>query len=310
MENVEAAAGSHRNSGTADHPRTAHPTVEVKPGSLVTRCRDIVESTVFQVAVLGVIVLNAVIIGLETSPALDARFGRLFYGLSHLAQILFTIEIAIRLTAHWPRPLRFFRDGWNTFDFTVVAIAFIPATAGLTNLARVARILRATRLVSALPHLRLIFDTLVRSIPSIGHVLALLALLVYLYGIVGYHLFATTDPDRWGTLGAALFTLFQVLTLEGWNDIHAALSPEHRWSWLFFGSFIVVAVFVVANLALAVIITSLEAAKLADAHQFDREVPGSPMGHIEEIRAVLLQLEEDIRAVGEEVRDRDRDPTA
>lgn len=310
MQNAEATVAPPSDNTTARHPDDPRPGAGVKQDSLAARCRRIAESAWFQYSVLGIIILNAVIIGLETSPELDTRFGSWFNALGHLAQALFTVEIAIRVAAHWPRPLRFFRDGWNNFDFAVVAVAFVPVTGGLTNLARLARILRATRLVSALPDLRLIFDTLLRSIPSIAHVLALLGLLVYIYGIVGFHVFAATDPDHWGTLGAALFTLFQVLTLEGWQDIHAALAVAHPWSWLFFGSFIVLAVLVVTNLAVAVIINSLEATKLAEAHQFDIEVPGSPMGRITEIRALLVRLEEDIRAVGEEVRDRERDPAS
>jgi voltage-gated sodium channel len=275
---------------------------------MAARCHRIAESASFQYMILGVIFANAALIGLETSPTLDARFGSWFDALGHIAQVIFTIEIAIRLTAHWPRLHRFFRGGWNSFDFAVVAIAFVPATGGLTNLARLARILRATRLVSALPDLRIIFETLLRSIPSIAHIIALIALFVYVYGILGFNLFATTDPSHWGTLGAALLTLFQVLTLEGWPDINNALADAHPWSWLFFASFIIVAVLIVTNLAVAVIIHSLEAAKQADAHRFDREVPGSPLARIAEIRAALLRLEEDIRVVGEEVRDPDRDP--
>jgi len=310
VQNSEAAVAPQNGNTTPDHAIASLAGPEVVSRSLPARARQIAEAAAFQYAILAIIILNAVIIGLETSPMLDARFGSWFNVLSHLAQAIFTIEIAIRIAAYWPRPLRFFRDGWNNFDFAVVAIALVPVTGGLTNLARVARILRATRLVSALPDLRLIFDTLVRSIPSIGHVLMLLGLLVYIYGIVGFNVYAGTDPDRWGTLGASLFTLFQVLTLEGWPDIHGALSATHSWSWLFFVSFIVVAVLVVTNLAVAVIINSLDATKQADAKQFDLEVPGSPMARVAEIRAVLLRLEEDIRAVGEEVRDRERDPAA
>lgn len=299
---------THDASRTGPHspPTEADEAVH----GLAGRARRIAGAPVFQYAILGVIAANAVLLGLETSPALDTRFGRWFDAFGIAAQVIFTIEIAIRITAYLPRPARFFRDGWNIFDFAVVAVAFVPATGGLSNLARLARILRATRLVSAMPELRLIFETLLRSIPSIGHIIVLLTLFVYIYGIVGFHLYAATDPARWGSLGAALLTLFQVLTLEGWPDIHETLADAHRWSWLFFSTFIVVAVLIVTNLAVAVIIHSLEAAKQADARRFDIEVPGAPLARIDEIRASLERLEHDIRIVAEEVRDRARDPAS
>lgn len=305
---MESLHVTHDASRTGPHDALTEP--DANATGLAARARRIAGAPAFQYAILGVIAVNAALLGLETSPALDARFGRWFDALGYAAQIIFTVEIAIRLTAYAPRPHRFFREGWNTFDFTVVAVAFVPATGGLSNLARLARILRATRLVSALPELRLIFETLLRSIPSIAHIIVLLTLFVYIYGIVGFQLYANTDPARWGSLGAALLTLFQVLTLEGWPDINEALADTHRWSWLFFSTFIVVAVLIVTNLAVAVIINSLEAAKQADARRFDLEVPGSPLTRIDEIRASLERLEHDIRIVAEEVRDRARDPAS
>jgi voltage-gated sodium channel len=276
--------------------------------TLARRCQRVAGSGTFQQFILGVIVLNAGVLGLETSPALLARFGALFDIISQLAQAIFVVEIGIRLTAYWPRPRRFFAEGWNTFDFIVVALAFVPATGGLSTIARLARVLRVTRLVSALPELRLVFETMVRSIPSIAHILVLLGLFLYVYAVVGFNLYAATDPDRWGSLGAALLTLFQVLTLEGWNEVQGAVIADHPWSWVFFASFIVVAVWVVTNLFVAVIINNLEAAKQAEGRRFDLEVPGNPIATIAQIRDALDRLEHDVRAAEQEIRDVHRDP--
>lgn len=278
--------------------------------SIVAHARAIAGAPGFQGAILIVILLNAILIGLETSSALEARYGRWFDTLAILVQAIFTVEIAIRLIAYWPNLLRFFRDGWNTFDFVVVAIAFVPATGGLSNLARLARLLRATRLVSAMPELRLIVETLLRSIPSFVHIILLLGLTIYIYAIIGFSLYGATDPAHWGSLGRSILTLFQVLTLEGWPDIHDAVAGTHAWTWLFFSTFIVVAVLVIANLVVAVIINSLEAARQEEARRFDIEVPGAPLTHIDEIRATLDRLEADIRAVAEEIRERTRDPSS
>lgn len=266
------------------------------PGRLAAHCRRIAEAPAFQFTILAVIVLNAVVLGLETSPAVASAFGGGFLWFSYVAQAIFTIEILIRITAHSPRPHRFFGDGWNNFDFLVVAIAFIPATGGLSNLARLARLLRVTRLVSVMPDLRLIFETMVRSIPSIAHIVMLLAVFGYVYAIAGHQFFSATDPEHWGTLGTSLISLFQVLTLEDWHEIYHEVREVHPWSWAYFISFIVIAVMVVANLAVAVIINSLEAAKEAEARRNAPIVAAAPaLERLAEIRLALAALEQDLK---------------
>jgi voltage-gated sodium channel len=267
------------------------------PGSLAAQCRRIAEAPAFQFSILAVIALNAVILGLETSPVLVASFGGAFAWFSYVVQAIFTVEILIRLTAYAPRPQRFFRDGWNNFDFVVVAIAFIPATGGLSNLARLARLLRVTRLVSVVPELRLIFETLVRSIPSIAYIVMLLSVFGYVYAVAGHQLFGVSDPDHWGSLGTSLITLFQVLTLEDWHEVYAAVLDAHPWSWAFFISFIVIAVMVVANLAVAVIINSLESAKQAEARRTAPITAAAPaLERLADIREALAVLEEELKA--------------
>lgn len=284
---------------------TPAPTGGAPGGSrgVVEVCRRVAGSTRFQTFILAVIVLNAVVIGLETSARLRVSLGYWTDAFNIIAQVIFTIEIAIRLTAHSPRPLRFFRSGWNVFDFVVVAIAFIPATAGLSNLARLARVGRATRLVSALPELRLVFETILRSIPSMSHIMILLGLFLYVYGIVGVNLFAATDPDHWGSLGKAILTLFQVLTLEGWDEVQQAVSGVHRWSWVYFTTFIVVAVWVVTNLFVAVIISNLQASKEAEAERIALKTRGQSLSRIAEIRQALTRIEHDLRAAERENRE-------
>jgi voltage-gated sodium channel len=278
-------------------------------GGIAARCGRIAEDRRFQGFIIAVIVLNAVTVGVETSSALAARFGPWFRLVNLAALTVFTAEMVIRVAAYWPRPLQFFRWGWNVFDFVVVGVAFVPSSLGLSTLARLARVVRVTRLISALPELRLVFETMVRSIPSMGHILLLLALFLYVYGIIGVNLYSGSDPERWGSLGAAILTLFQVLTLEGWNEIQAALIGLHPWSWVFFSSFIVVAVWVVTNLFVAVIINNLESVKRAEAEQFDRDVPGTPLARIAEIREMLARLERDVRVAEEEIRDPRRNPS-
>ena len=263
---------------------------------MVALARRVADSAAFQNFVLGVIVLTAVLIGVETSETLTARHGALFDALDALVQAVFVVEIAIRLVAHWPRPLAFFRDGWNAFDFLVVAASLLPQAGTFAIVARLARLLRVTRLVSVFPELRLIIGTMLRSIPSMGHVILLLALLLYVYGILGYHLFREDDPERWGTLGAALLTLFQMLTLEGWVEIQEAVLVGSPWAWIFFATFVFVAVFVVVNLFIAVVINNLESVKLEQQAESDRlSAHHEVLKAIREVRERLEDVERRLR---------------
>jgi voltage-gated sodium channel len=209
-------------------------------------------------ATIALILLNAALMGVETYASVTTGRESFFRALHTVIQAAFVLEIVLRIAACRPRVSQFFRDGWNVFDLAVVALSLLPAAGPLATIARVARVLRIARLVSALPDLRLIIDTMLRSIPSMGHVILLQALLVYVYGVLGWHLFAKADPAHWGTLGRACASLFQILTLEGWVEMADEARGATRAAWLFFASYIVVAVFVVINLFIAVVLNNLE----------------------------------------------------
>ncbi len=228
------------------------------PRSLPEWCRRIAGAPSFRHGVVLLILANAALLGLLTFPEARERWGAALAVASALVQYLFIAEIGIRLGAHGRRPRAFFRDGWNVFDFSVVALSLLPATGPFATVARLARILRVARLVSSVPDLRLIVGTMLRSIPSIGHVLVLLSLLLFVWAVVGVELFGVADPARWGHLGLATETLFQVLTLEGWAEIQSAVRPGRPWAFVFFASFIFTAVFVVVNLFVAVMLDNLE----------------------------------------------------
>ena len=224
--------------------------------------RRIAESDWFSHTITAVILLNAVVIGLDTSATLSAAYGGLFSALNQLFLAIFIVEMLIKMAAHAPNVHRYFKDGWNVFDFTVIMFSLLPSTGELATIARLARLLRVLRLISTLPELRLIVATLVRSIPSMGHVVLLLSILFYVYGVAGYHLFHEADPTHWRTLGISLLSLFRIVTLEDWTDIMYAAMEHHWWAWMYFVSFVVLGTFVVVNLFIAVVLNNLEEAKL------------------------------------------------
>jgi voltage-gated sodium channel len=259
--------------------------------------RRIADNTGFQHFIVGIIVVGAIVIGVETSATLTTRYGAIIVAVELLIQVIFVAEIAIRILAHWPRPGAFFRNGWNLFDFAVVAASLLPQAGAFAMVARLARLMRVTRLISAFPELRLIIGTMVRSIPSMGHVIVLLSLLLYVYAVLGFHFFREDDPPHWGSLGAALLTLFQMLTLEGWVEIQAAVLPSHPWAWIYFGSFVLVAVFVVVNLFIAVVLNNLESVKHEQQIESDRDhAQHELLEAIETVRDRLAELEERLRA--------------
>ncbi|HEX7126158.1 MAG TPA: ion transporter [Thermodesulfobacteriota bacterium] len=266
---------------------------------MVELCRRIAEHPAFQHVILVVILVNAVVIGFETSPAVMARWGGFLLGLGTAIQALFVVEILVRLVAYWPRLGRFFTDGWNVFDFLVVAISLAPQAGPFSTVVRLARVLRVARLLSVVPELRLIIGTMLRSIPSMGHVIALLSLLLYIYAVVGFYLFGRHDPSHWGSLSQAFLTLFQMLTLEGWVEIQATSMEAVPLAWIYYASFVVVAVFVVINLFIAVVLNNLERAKDEEQAEADRKSPqGALIEQVERLKAELARLERDLRASG------------
>ena len=179
----------------------------------------------FQAFIVAVIVVNAVLVGLETSPQLLAEYQAVFDFLNTAVIVIFVVELAICLVAYLPRPQRFFADGWNLFDFVIVALSLLPSVGSFATVARVARLLRVLRILSVFPDLRLIVGTMLRSLSSMGSVIILLALVVYVYAVLGYNLFSGTDPAHWGDLGLSVRTLFEVLTLEGWLELRRPCCP-------------------------------------------------------------------------------------
>ena len=160
-----------------------------------------------------------------------------------------------------PKVQRYFQNGWNLFDFSIIVFSLLPATGQFAMIARLARLLRVMRLISTVPKLRLIVSTLIRSLPSMGHVILLMSVIFYIYAVSGYHLFHEHDPEHWRNLGISLLTLFRVVTLEDWTDVMYTAMEWHPMAWMYFVSFVVVGTFVVVNLFIAVVLNNLEEAK-------------------------------------------------
>lgn len=208
--------------------------------------------------IIGVIVINAVVLGLDTSPTVMGTYGSLIQSLDTYCLGIFVIELLLKLYAH---RLKFFRNGWNLFDFVIVGIAIVPAAQTFSVL-RAMRILRVLRVVSVAPSLRRVVDGFVTALPGMGSVFLLMAIIFYIGAVVATKLFGADFPQWFGTLGRSGYSLFQIMTLESWSmGIVRPVMEVFPYAWAFFVPFIMVTTFAVVNLLVGLIVNSMQ-----DAH--------------------------------------------
>jgi voltage-gated sodium channel len=238
---------------------------------------SIVESPRFRQTVTILILLNAIIVGMETYPDIKAAYGSILYAADRVILYLFTAELLLRFMAAKP-PLVFFRSGWNIFDLVIVAVGYLPASQFFT-VARLFRIVRVLRAISVMPDLQKVVAALLLSLPSLAHIAVLLALLIYVYGAVGTSLFGGVAPKYFGSLHQSVLTLFSVITLEGWVGVMDEVLPHMPAAWIYFVTFILLGTFVALNFFVGVIVNNLQTA--ASEEQDD----------LAEIRKSLMRLE-------------------
>ena len=214
-----------------------------------------VESSRFQNFIIGLIVINAIILGLETSAEVRAATGGWLQQLDAVILGIFVIEVACRIGLHgW----RFFKDPWGIFDFAIVAISLMPS-AGPFAVLRALRVLRVLRLVSVVPSMRSVVTALLSSLPGLGAIIALLGLVFYVSAVMATMLFGEAFPDWFGSLGKSFYTLFQVMTLESWSmGIVRPVMEVFPTAWVFFVLFILLATFTMLNLFIAVVVNAMQ----------------------------------------------------
>ena len=250
---------------------------------MVEKLRALVKSSAFNNTVLALIIISGILVGLETFPRFDndTPAGKILDQLQYAILWCFVVEMVIKIGACGSKPWEYFRQPWNIFDFTIVAVCFLPGNTEYAAVFRLARLLRTLRMVTILPRLQVLVGALLKAIPSLGYIGILLGLHFYVYAVAGTFLFRDNDPQRFGALPETTLTLFQVLTLEGWNDVLATQyngsDAEDPDSWkemhparksfaqplvasAYFVSFIMLGTMIMLNLFTGVIISSMEEA--------------------------------------------------
>ena len=254
---------------------------------LTLRLQSFIEAGLTQQIIIAVVIINAIVIGLETSPTAMVVAGGMLRAIDAAALTIFVVEILLKLFVY---RARFFRDPWNLFDFTIVAISLAPAGEGVSVL-RALRILRTLRLISAVPRMRIVIQALLHAIPAMGSVLALLSLVFYVAAVMATKLFGA-DFDAWfGTVGRSAFSLFQIMTLESWSmGIVRPVMEVYPYAWTFFVPFILIVTFAVLNLFIAIIVNSMH-----DATSSETQIQG--LAH----NAILQGLVEEIAALRQDL---------
>ncbi len=269
-----------------------HGDVTVKAGNsdlaprLRERFRVVIESARFEKTITTLIVANAITLGLETSPPAVARFGNLLQVFDRAVLGVFVAELLARLFVYRGR---FFQDPWRVFDFAVVGLALMPAAGAFTVL-RALRVLRVLRLISLVPSMRVVVGALLTALPGMASIIGLMGLILYVSAVTATKLFGAIAPDRFGDLGASLFTLFQVMTVEGWPDIARGVMVQSPYAWIFFVVYLLIATFMVLNLFIAVVVNAMQA-------QVTEDIKGDGAEHTRIILDELRELRREVETL-------------
>lgn len=248
-----------------------------------------IESRRVQAFVIAAILLNAIVLGMETSPSIMASFSTILITIDKLCLLIFLIELIIKMFCY---RLHFFRSGWNIFDFLVVGIALVPG-AGIWAVLRSLRVLRVLRLLTAIPSLKKVVAAFIHAIPGLSGVMTVMSIFFYTMGVLATKLFGATHPEWFGTLGASLYTLFQVMTLESWSmGIVRPVMETHPWAFAFFVPFIIIATFTILNLFIGIIVSTMQELSLAP------EV----LPHTDpELITILERIDTDLKALRQQI---------
>lgn len=232
------------------------------------RLRNIISGKVWGYCIAVLIIVNTIVLGMETYPNVMNTYGELLTSLDQKILYIFIIELILRCVAYH---INFFKDPWSIFDFCVIGIAIIPAQDAFSAL-RAARALRALRLISLFPKLRKVIEGLIMAIPGICAIAGVMAIIICVFGLIASKLYGSSYPEWFGNLHLSVFSLFQIMTLEGWPDIVRTVMQEKPFAWLFFVTYILIATFSVLNLFIAVVVDAMQRNHVEDTEDEEEKI--------------------------------------
>jgi voltage-gated sodium channel len=272
------------------------------------RARSIVEADWFRNAILAVIIFNAICLGLDADNEFHEQWGPLLSKVDLIVTVIFVVEIALKLFAE---RAAFWKSGWNIFDFVIVALTVLVGIGEMGSelsvfrvlrVLRVVRVFRVFRLFGVLPALRRVVDALFKAIPGISAIIAVLGLLFYVGAVMTTDLFGGEAPEHFGSIGGSMFTLFQVMTGDGWSDVVRTLLPKHPWAgWGFFIPFIVLTSFAVLNLFIAVIVEALQQGQAEALAEKQEQMKTELEGEIQDVETQIQGVGEQQSEIAEDI---------
>lgn len=269
---------------------------EVTPPNRTLRqmARDFVERESVRNAILAVIIFNAITLGVSTSDSAQARFGAALHAIDSVVLTIFVLELALKFFAYG---LGFFRSAWNIFDLCVVAVGLLPATESLSAL-RALRVIRALRILSIVPQMRAVVQALFDALPGMGAVVIMLSIVYYVFAVMATILYGDTFGEHFGTLGRSFYTLFQIMTLEGWSDgVVRPVMKVHPYAWAFFVPFIVMTAFSVLNLFIGLLVNTMQSAVEAEEQKEFELLRDLVRRETDQVDSHVLELKEEIAAL-------------
>lgn len=276
---------------------------------MVQLCKKIAESKWFQNFITLAIIIAGILVGIATYSEFSQKYHTILEVANKVVLWIFVAEVIIKMVAEGKKPWRYFNDGWNVFDFIIVAAAFMPFGGSSIAVLRLLRLLRVLKLVKALPKLQLLVSALLKSIPSMGYVSILLLLLFYIYAVAAVFFFGANDPIHFENLQMSMLSLFRVVTLEDWTDVmyinmygcenygydgnmdlctNSSASPIG--AAIFFVSFVLLGTMIILNLFIGVIMNGMDEAR-DEANEMDKSDAGSTLSNVQELETKLSEMQ-------------------
>ena len=259
---------------------------------------DFVESTSFKNTIMGVIIFNAVTLGISTSVTLSSGLAAILSVLDNIVLTIFVAELLLKFYAY---RLAFFKSAWNIFDLLVVMLGILPKQEGLSAL-RGLRVIRAMRLLSAVPQMRAVVQALLDALPGMGAVIVMISIVFYVFGVMATLMYGGSFDEWFGTLGRSLYSLFQIMTLESWSmGIVRPVMKEYPSAWAFFVPFIVVTAFSVLNLFIGLLVNTMQGAVEEEQEQEFENLRKLVRDETDVVDRNVLALMEEVKALRAEV---------
>ncbi len=262
--------------------------------SLRAKARRLVETNSFKNSIMIVIILSAAFIGLGTAPSYQAKYGSVLSLMDTIVIVIFVVELGIKLYGYgW----NFFKSGWNIFDLVIVLISLAPADEGLKAL-RTLRILRAMRILSIVPQMRKVVVALLTALPGMASVIIVLGIVFYIFAVITTRLYGAAFDDWFGSVGASLYSLFQIMTLESWSmGIVRPVMEQYPFAWVVFVPFIMITTFAVVNLFVGLLVNTMQEAveeekeaEIEKLRELVREENAAVSAQIEELQQTIKAL--------------------